>query len=62
MGSTLTLRETEDRCPWVYTKHADEIEESKDYCKFSDEICVRVSGQECAIYDEWLEEEKNINE
>ena len=44
-------------CPWVYIKLGVELlESSKDYCNFNDELCVRDSGQECAIYNEWLEE------
>lgn len=48
------IADKENRCPYIITKRAGD--ESRDFCDFTDETCVLVSSQQCAIYNEWLQE------
>lgn len=50
----MSLLKITDRCPYIITKAAGD--ESQDYCDFNDVICSKVSGAECNIYNEWIEE------
>lgn len=47
----------DDDCPYVKRKSAGD--ESWDFCEINDKPCLRESGLECDIYNEWLKEKDN---
>lgn len=52
----MTFIAREDECPHIIRKSAGD--ETFDFCEINDKFCLKESGSECDIYNEWLKEKE----